>query len=88
MKTKRLSTDSDFHDTQRTTEVYAEAWAFCYFLMKRHPELFSEYLRQTSLQRPLASVDGQQRVQELLELLDTDLQQLDTDFLRFIGRLR
>jgi hypothetical protein len=83
-----LSGDDDFHDPRRTADVYAEAWAFCYYLMKRHAAEFSEYLRWTSRQQPLISVDGEQRVQVLLEILDTELDQLETDFLRYIDRLK
>ena len=83
-----LSSDSDFHNPQRSTDVYSEAWAFCYFLMKRHPKSFAEYLRHTSLQRPLVSVEAEVRIQDLLDLVDMDLQELDTDFLRFLSRLR
>jgi len=77
-----------FRDTSKGLDAYAEAWALTYFLLKQRPKQYVEYLRTLSAKEPAKSDDPEIRLHEFKRAFGPDLKRLDSDFLRFILRLR
>ncbi len=77
-----------FRDTSKGLDAYAEAWALTYFLLKQRPKQYIDYLRTLSTKEPAKSDDPETRVREFQQAFGPDLKRLDSDFLRYILRLR
>lgn len=77
-----------FRDTSQGLDAYAEAWALTYFLLKQHPKQYVVYLRTLSGKEPAKSDDPETRIREFKQAFGDDLKRLDTEFLRYILRLR
>jgi hypothetical protein len=83
-----LSSDSRFRDSKAATAAYAEAWALNYYLIRTHREQYAEYLQRLAQLKPLEQVTPEQRVAQFQAAFGNDLQQLETDFLRYMRRVR
>jgi len=83
-----ISDDERLKSTKTGQNAYAEAWALTYFLIKRHPDEYVEYLRRVSEKRPLLWDDAETRLREFREVFGDDLQKLDAEMLRTLNRLR
>ncbi len=77
-----------FRDTSRGLDAYAEAWALTYFLLKQHPKQYVAYLRTLSAKEPAKSDEPETRLREFKQAFGSDLKRLDSEFVRFILRLR
>ncbi len=82
-----LRDDRRFLDAEQGLDAYAEAWSLTYFLLRRYPNKYIEYLRVLSDKEPLIE-DGPER--RLLEFQDIfgELRELDDEFLRYMLRVR
>ncbi len=74
-------------DPQQTGETYAEAWALTYFLIKKHPKEYAEFLQRISKKEPLIFGAPDATLKEFQKVFGEDLQQLDREFLQFARRL-
>jgi hypothetical protein len=69
-------------------DAYAEAWALTYFLLKQHPKQYVAYLQGLSRKKPMIWDKPQDRLAEFRQAFGDDLEKLDAEFIRFMGRLR
>jgi len=83
-----IATEDRFRDPRQAQAAYAEAWALTYFLIRRYPERFNEYLRLIG-QKPLMIWDDEStRIKDFQEAFGPDLDRLDEEFLRYMERLK
>ena len=75
-------------DAQSAPLAYAEAWALTYFLLKRYPRQYVEYLKLLSQKKPLFYDDAETRLREFKQVFGDDPEKLDTEFVRNLTRLR
>ena len=73
---------------RQRNQAYAEAWALNYFLIRRYPREFVAYLKGLSVKPPLVQDEKEQRVAEFKAAFSHDLGKLDTQFLRFMKRVK
>jgi hypothetical protein len=83
-----LSDDMRFRDTGKTRDAYAEAWSLTWFLIKRYPEQYVEYLKLLSSKKPMIWDDAPTRIREFQQVFGDDLKRLDAEFVRYILRGR
>ncbi|MBN2577920.1 MAG: DUF1570 domain-containing protein [Pirellulales bacterium] len=82
-----IETDRRFHNLEQSLDAYAEAWALTYFLLRRHPKEYVEYLKILSEKKPLIMDTPKERRKEF-EKAFGKLGPLETEFHRFISKLR
>jgi hypothetical protein len=82
-----LATDKRLHDSKQSLTAYAEAWALTYFLVKKHPKEYVAYLRTLSKKKPLLHDSPETRLNEFQKAFG-DINKLDTEFIRYMARLR
>ena len=82
-----IANDQRMLDPERADDAYGEAWALNYFLIRQHPKQYVDYLKQLSAKQPLIWDEPQERLQEFKQAFG-DLDQLDAEFLRQIGKVR
>ena len=82
-----IANDQRMLDPERADDAYGEAWALNYFLIRQHPKQYVDYLKQLSAKQPLIWDEPQERLQEFKQAFG-DLDQLDAEFLRHIGKVR
>jgi hypothetical protein len=58
-----------------------------YFLIKQHPKEYIAYLRMLSKKKPLLRDSPETRLNEFQQAFG-DIKKLDTEFLRYMGRVR
>lgn len=82
-----LRDDERFLDPTTGLDAYAEAWSLTYFLLRRYPDKYIEYLRVLSDKEPLVEDGPQRRLLEFREIFG-DLRELDVEFVRYMTRGR
>lgn len=82
-----IAGDERVRDPKRAIDAYAEAWALNYFLIRQHPKQYLSYLKQLSAKQPLIWDEPAERLQEFKQAFG-DLDQLDAEFVRQIGKVR
>ncbi len=82
-----IATDKRFHDTKQGLDAYAEAWALTYFLIRQKPKEYVAYLRLLSQKKPLLTETPEKRKAEFEDVFG-NLQKLDEEFLRYMGRVK
>jgi Protein of unknown function (DUF1570) len=82
-----VADDKRFRDTRKAPEAYAEAWALNYFLIRQRPKQYRAYMKTLSAKKPLLWDEPATRLQEF-QLAFGDLNKLDADFLRYLGRVK
>ncbi|MEZ6109782.1 MAG: DUF1570 domain-containing protein [Pirellulaceae bacterium] len=80
--------DQRFRDSKTAGDAYAEAWALNYYLLRTQPRQYADYLAKLAARGPLETVTPQQRLDEFRSIFGQDLSRLDTEFLRFMQRVR
>lgn len=76
-----LVDDKRFRNASTAAEAYGEAWAFNYYLLRRHSDAYVKYLQALAKQPPLIDVTPEERRKLFQEHLG-DLPSLEADFLR------
>ncbi|MGD0383234.1 MAG: DUF1570 domain-containing protein [Thermoguttaceae bacterium] len=82
-----VTADKRLHDLKQISDAYAEAWALTYFLIKQHPKEYIAYLRMLSKKKPLLRDSPETRLNEFQQEFG-NIKKLDTEFLRYMGRVR
>jgi hypothetical protein len=87
---KLISDDKRFrgHDADQMLDAYAEAWAFNYFLLRQHPKQYQAYLQLLMDKAPLAPDAPAVRLKEFKDSFGEDLTALDTEFVRYMVRVK
>ena len=83
-----VSADDRFHNTGLATEAYAESWAFCYFLIRTHPDEFAEYLKILQQKDPLGEDSPQDRIDDFVAAFDRPPQAMNADMIKHLRRIR
>jgi len=83
-----IGDDTRVKSTETSQDAYAEAWALTYFLLKRHPQQYVEYLKLLAAKQPLLWDDPETRLAEFKQVFGEDLQKLDTELVRTMARQR
>jgi len=83
-----VGNDRRLRDPQQGLDAYAEAWALTYFLLNQRPKQYMAYLQMLSAKPPMQWDDPQTRLREFRQAFGDDLKKLDTDFTRYMLRLR
>ena len=82
-----LQSDSAFRD-ESALDMYAQAWAFNYFLLKQHGDAFVEYLKFMSKKPRLKYDKPEDRLSDFLQFFEMTLEDLDREFVDFITKQR
>jgi hypothetical protein len=80
-----IESDDRFRDTSTALEAYAEAWALCYFLLKRYPQKMAAYVKLMGQKLPVEPYPPKSRLEDF-ERIFGPLPALEAEFLRFITR--
>ncbi len=83
-----LVQDDRLRSGETTAAAYAESWGLTFFLIKRKPKQFVEYLKELRSRPPGNPSDSKQRSADFQQCFGDDLDKLDREFVRFIGSLR
>ncbi|MFO0013328.1 MAG: DUF1570 domain-containing protein [Planctomycetota bacterium] len=84
---KLLSDDKLLRQGETATAAYAESWGLTFFLIKRRPKQYVEYLKLLK-DRPIGQpADPKQRLADFKQCFGEDLDKLNKEFIRFIGTL-
>lgn len=67
--------------------AYAESWGWTFFLIKRRPKQYVEYLELLESRPPGQPSDAKQRLADFKKCFGDDLDKLNREFVRFIGSL-
>ncbi len=79
--------DRRMSDGDTAVIAYAESWALCHFLLRRHSKAFVEYLETHAGKTPLVYDTRQQRLSVFAQHFG-DIQTLDAEFRRYLEKLR
>jgi hypothetical protein len=80
--------DERLRDPDQSLDAYAEAWALTYFLIRQYPRQYVEYLKMLSEKKPLLWDEPENRIQQFKAAFGENLQALDTEFLRYMAKVR
>lgn len=83
-----IGSDARFRDPQHVQASYAESWALTYFLIRTRRADYQKYLEQISQKPRLRWDDRETRLQDFYRAFGDDLEALDQDFRRYMGRLK
>lgn len=74
--------------SDRLLDAYAESWSLFFFLLKRHPKEFSEYLHELSERKETFSPDDRaaKEIETFKRHFGDDLGAIETKWRRFIDR--
>ncbi len=76
-----------FRDPKQALDAYAEAWALTSFLIKQHQKEYVGYLSMLSKKKPLMMDGPDKRIDEFRRTFG-ELKTLDTEFLRYMAKVR
>lgn len=82
-----IQSDARFTDAAQMGDAYAEAWSLSYFLIKTKKDAYVAYLNNIAAKPRLTWDKPADRVAAFKEAFGDDLQQLDTEWLRYMKRL-
>jgi len=82
-----VTADKRLQEVKQSLDAYAEAWALTYFLINKHPKEYIAYLRMLSQKKPLLRDSPETRLNEFQQSFG-NIKKLDTEFLRYMGRVR
>ncbi len=81
------SDDKRFQGREALLSAYAEAWCLTYYLIKYKQDEFADYLQALAVKDPLIELTPAERIAEFEQHFG-NLDELDKDFIRRVGRLR
>ncbi len=79
-----LCEDKRFRDPATMSDAYSEAWALNYYLIRTEGETYTKYLKVLSEQTPLVMQEPAARQEQFLKLFGKSLEELETDFLKYM----
>ena len=83
-----IATDQRMREVRTAPAAYAEAWALNYFLIRNKPDQYVDYLKMLSEKSRLVWDDEATRLAEFKKFFGDDMQELETEFLRYMQRVR
>ncbi len=82
-----LTDDTKFQQGTSAGQFYAESWALTYYLMKTKGKQYSAYVKELRALPPLGESKPAERM-EVFERHFGSAEELDKEFIQYIGRLR
>ena len=83
-----VTDDERLRDTSTAVDAYAEAWALTYFLLKQRPDEYVKYLQTLSQKAPQRWDDSDVRWKDFCGAFGPDMNRLETEFQRYMSKLR
>ena len=83
-----VSSDQRLRDQETVASAYAEAWALTHFLLNRKSDKFVEYLKVMATKKALVEDTPEKRLEDFCQFFGEDLEQIDDEFIRYIGKLK
>lgn len=71
-----------------TLDAYSQAWALSFYLTETRSSKYARYLRRVAERDPMSPYPPEQRLDDFEQAFERDLNWLESDFLRFIDRLK
>jgi hypothetical protein len=68
--------------------AYAEAWALSFYLSETRPRLYAKYLEKTAARAQFKRYGPDDRVADFTEIFGKNLKLFDSQFLRYMAKLR
>ena len=85
---RMIASDDRFRQPGQILDAYAEAWAFNYFLLNRHAKEYVAYLKHMA-EKPRSQYDDPEtRVSDFRHFFESDLDQLEKEFVEFMRRAK
>jgi hypothetical protein len=85
---RMISDDETFRAPDTAVDMYAQAWAWNYFLIKWKPKEYAAYLKMLADKPMLVDDDPRKRVAEFRKHFGEDLQALEAEFYRRMTRVK
>ncbi len=79
-----IADDRRFRNPASATDAYSEGWALTYFLIRRYPKQYSQYLKTLADKEPLVWDTPEQRIKDFQAAFGQDLGKLDAQFLKYL----
>ncbi|PHS18708.1 MAG: hypothetical protein COA78_01610 [Blastopirellula sp.] len=83
-----LSSDDSFRKAASALDSYALAWSLNYYLLKRYPREYANYLKQLSEREALKDPPKGERIVEFNHYFGEDLNQFERNFRKYLASLR
>ena len=83
-----LSSDDSFRKSASALDSYALAWSLNFYLLKRYPSEYTNFLKQLSAREALKDPPKGARIEEFHRYFGDDLHQFEREFRKFISELR
>lgn len=83
-----LENNDRFQQADSVIDAYAESWALNYFLIKKHREQYTAYLKVLQAKPRLIWNTKEERLSEFSTAMGKSIAELEAEFLRYTKRLR
>ena len=83
-----LTDDARFRDPKTSSDAYAGAWAFNYYLLRARGEQYVKYLQEMAQLPPLAEQTSEERIAQFERAMGETWHDIDEDFIRYMRRVR
>ena len=84
---KLVADDTLLRNPRTAGASYSDAWALNYFLIRYHPEEYTNYVKQLAKKEPMIDTKPKDRLEEFRQHFG-DVDELESDFLQRMSRLR
>lgn len=85
---KLIVEDDRLRQAETMASCYAEAWGLTYYLIKRKPKQFVNYLAILRERSPGKRADAKRRIEEFKSCFGDDLSKIDKEFMRTMSTIR
>lgn len=80
-----LRNDDQFKSA--TLDAYAQAWALTFYLMETRSQQYARYMKVLSSRSPLETYEPETRLEDFRNAFGSNIESLETEFLRYMARL-
>ena len=87
-KSLRSFIESDALYETSVLDFYAQSWALTFFLIETRPRNYAAYLKRIAARDPFALYSAKERLADFKEAITSDVDSLDTQFVKFIDGLK
>lgn len=81
-----IENDARCRNASTAIDAYAEAWALTYFLIRKHPKEYIDYVKMLGEKKPMRFGNEESRLREFQEHFG-DIEELDGEFMRYMERV-
>ncbi len=85
---RMVGDDQMFREPETAVDMYAQAWAWNYFLIKWKPKEYAAYLKTLADKPLLVDDDPKKRLAEFRKHFGSDLRELEAEFYRRMTRVK